>query len=194
MFAPRRSPAAAWRTPAQQLVGLVLGKKRAPRPTRRSIDGGNAPAVLRIGRIIRMRDLRALLAVADRRDPGPGDAGRSKHVFHGLSPAFAERQVVFARAALVAMTLDGDADIAEAPQPIGLALQDLLALGGNLGAVIGEEHAVAGGRGQILLRSRPEPRAADPTRPTRPARTTRRFRRAAASGKHQQSPGDGNEA
>src|SRR6266851_8946843 len=115
MFAPRRSPAAAWRTPAQQLVGLVLGKKRAPRPTRRSIDGGNAPAVLRIGRIIRMRDLRALLSIADRRDPRARDPGRREYVLHGLSPAFAERQIVLARAALVAMTLDRDADIAIAP-------------------------------------------------------------------------------
>src|SRR5207248_1035493 len=130
-------------------------------------------------RIIRVRNLRALLAIADRRDPRPRDAGRRKDVFHRLSPAFAERQIVLARASLVAMALDRDADIAIAPQPVGLALQDLLALGRNLGAVIGEEHAVAGRRCQILLRSGTEPRAADPARPARSAGPPRRFRRAA---------------
>ena len=36
------------------------------------------------------------------------------------------------------------------------ALQDLLRLRRNVGAVVVEEHAVAGGGGQVLLRARPE--------------------------------------
>src|SRR4029077_14619035 len=121
---------------SQKLVGRGLGKKRAPNPKcRRSIDGGNAPAVLRIRLIVRMRDLRTRLAIADGRDPGRRDAERDEDVLHGLSPAFAERQIVLACAALVAMALDCDADIAIALQPVGLALQDLPAFGGNLRAV-----------------------------------------------------------
>src|SRR5216684_8456365 len=102
----RRSPRAAAAlqrggSPRTKLVGPVLGKKRAPNPRRAwSIDGGDAPAVLRIGLIVRMRDLRTLLAIADGRDPGRRGAERDKHVFHGLGPAFAERQVVLAGTAL----------------------------------------------------------------------------------------------
>src|SRR5438874_11770502 len=121
----RRSPraAAALRrggSPRSKLVRPVLGKMRAPNPRHAlSIDGGHAPAVLRIGGIIRMRDLRTLLAIADRRHPGRRGTERDEDVFHRLSAAFAERQVVLSRPALVAMSLDRDADIAIATQPVG---------------------------------------------------------------------------
>src|SRR6202045_5060052 len=151
-----------------------------------SIDRRDAAPVLRVGRIIGMRDLGTLLAVADRRDARRRYAMRDQHVFHGLGTALAQRQIVFAGAALVAMALDRDRDIRITPQPFGLALQRLLPLRGNIGLVIGEKHAIAGGRGEILLRSRSETRAADTAGPPWPARPRRGFGRVAAGGQQRE--------
>src|SRR6185312_10207908 len=68
--------------------------------------------------------------------------------------ALAEGEVVFARATLVAMPLDRDGDVSVPLHPLGLALQDLLALGGDVGAIVREEDPVAGRRRQVLLRAR----------------------------------------
>src|SRR5258708_34617573 len=120
----RRSPRAATAlrrggSPRSKLVGPVLGEKRAPNPRRAwSIDGGDAPAVLRIGLVVRMRDLRTLLAIADRRDPGRRDAGRREDVFHRLSPAFAKRQIGFPRPAPVPIPRAADAAIPLSPRPL----------------------------------------------------------------------------
>ena len=95
---------------------------------------------------------------------------RDQHVLDRLGAAFAEREIVFARAALVAVAFDRDRDVRIAPQPIGLSRQDLLRLGRDIGAVEGEEHAVAGTRLQILLRSRHDVSRADAAGPARPAR------------------------
>src|SRR5205085_604376 len=59
------------------------------------------------------------------------------------------------------MALDRHRDIRITPQPFGLALQGLLTFRLNINLVVVEEHAIAGGRRQILLRPRPESRATD---------------------------------
>src|SRR5438105_2081702 len=105
--------------------GQKEGARRANPATLTSVDGGHAAAVLRVGGIVWMRHRRPLLAVADRLHPPSGDAERAEHVLHRLSTAFAEREVVFAGAALVGVPLDRHGDIGIAPQPLRLALQDL---------------------------------------------------------------------
>src|SRR3954469_5438776 len=138
-----------------------------------------------------MRDLGTLLAVADRRDAPGRYAGGDQYILHSLGAALAEGEIVFARAAFVAMALDRDRDIRIAPQPLRLALQRLLAFRRNIGLVIGKEHAIAGGRGEILLRSRSETRAADAAWPhwtARPACSG--FGRVAAGGQQREHPGD----
>ena len=88
--------------------------------------------------------------------------------FSRLSAAFAEREVVFARAALVAVSFDRDRHVRIALQPLGLPLQDLLRFRRNVGAVEGEKHAVTGTRLQILLRSRQSASRANAARCPRP--------------------------
>ena len=63
------------------------------------------------GNIVADRD-RALLAVGDRAHALRLDAARGEIVAHGLCAPGAERDVVFARAALVGMALDGEGILA----------------------------------------------------------------------------------
>src|SRR5438034_1282671 len=140
-----------------------------------SIDRRDATPVLGIGRVVGVRDLRPLLAVADRLNAAGRDAERDQHVLHGLGTTLAEREVVLAGAALVTMPLDRHGDVRITAQPFGLLLQGLLTFGLDVGLVVIEEHAIAGGGREILLGTRSEPRAADPARAHRPARPGRRF-------------------
>src|SRR5258708_2450119 len=102
----------------------ILGKKRAPaRPLaegragacrtsiasgRKSVDDRHAAPVLGPGRLGRADDRRTFLAVADRRDASGRDAEGNEDVLHRGGAALAQRQIVFARAAFVAMALDRD--------------------------------------------------------------------------------------
>src|SRR5438876_3475793 len=86
----------------------------------RSVDDGDGPAVLGIGFLGGADHRRALLSVADRRDPGCGNPRCDEHVFCRLGAALAEREIVFAGTPLVAVTLDRYRNIRVTPQPIGL--------------------------------------------------------------------------
>src|SRR5207302_4616510 len=112
-------------------------------------------------------------------------------ILHALLAALAESEIVLARAAFVAMALDRDRHIRIAAQPLGLVLQRLLAFRRNIGLIIGKEHAIAGGRGEILLRSRSETRAADAAGPHRAARPAcPGFGRMAAGGQQRERARD----
>src|ERR1700737_2328164 len=153
-----------------------------------SIDDGDSAAVLCIGLLGGTDHRRALLAVADGRDPGCRDPGCDEDVFGRLGAALAEREIIFARTPLVAMTLDRDRHIGIASQPIGLAREDLSRFGRDIGSVEGEEHTVAGTCLEILLRSRHNIARADAPRRTARRSGRRRLRRRAAAGcEHQQS-------
>src|SRR5437660_7592010 len=119
-----------------------------------SIDDGDGAAVLGIGLLGGTDHRRALLAVADRRDPGSGNPRCDEHVFYRLGAALAEREIVFARTPLVAMTLYCNGDIRVTPQPVGLPGQNLSRFGRDIRSIEGEEHTVARTRFEILLRSR----------------------------------------
>src|SRR5713101_1684433 len=158
-----------------------------------SVDCGDGTAVLGVGLFARPDNGRPFLAIADCRDPPRGNPRCDQHVLGRLSAPLAEREVIFARASLVAMAFDRDGDIRVSPQPIGLPRQNLLRLGRDIGPVEGEEHAVAGTRFQILLRSRETTPRADPAGPGStealwspwPARWRGRLRTAAGSNEHQ---------
>src|SRR5262250_2842367 len=134
-----------------------------------------------------MGDFRPLLAVADRRDAPRRDAERDEHVLDRLGAALAKREVVFAGAALVAMSFDRHRDIRIAAQPLRLTAQDLLPLRLDVGLVIVEEDAVAGRRGEILLRARSEARAADAAGAARSARRRRGWCVAAGGEQHKRA-------
>src|SRR5262249_28748579 len=132
-------PPRHYRIPARSAIGSILGEMRAQsgrarpsttlnRDAARSIYRRHRAAVLRVCVLAGAGHRRALLAVADRRQARGRDAERHQHILRRLGAALAERQIVFPRAALVAMTLDRHADIRVAAQPLGLALQDLLRL------------------------------------------------------------------
>src|SRR6202023_3022690 len=116
-----------------------------------SIDGGDSAAVLCIGLLGGTDHRRALLPVADGRDPGCRDPGCDEDVFCRLGAALAEREIVLARTPLAPMALDRDHHIGRASQPVGLAREDLPCFGRDIGSVEGEEHAVAGTCLEILL-------------------------------------------
>src|SRR5262249_41717954 len=113
---------------------------------------------------------------------------RHEHILGRLSAAFAEREIVFARAALVAVALDRHCNVWIAAEPFGLSGQDLTRFRADVRTVKGEEDAVAGTRLQILLRPRHDVPRADAAGATGSARRSRwrRFRRRAAAGSEQQ--------
>src|SRR6185437_2904381 len=90
-------------------------------PRSAAVDRGDADAVLRIGLFVRADDDWALLAVADRANPAGRDAQGHQHALDRRGAALAERQVVLAGAALVAVALDRHGDVRIPLQPLGLA-------------------------------------------------------------------------
>jgi hypothetical protein len=72
---------------------------------------------------------RTFLAVGDRVDARRINAERDQIILHDRSAALAKGEVVFTRAALVAVAGDHDADRRVGLQPGGLQLQDFLIVG-----------------------------------------------------------------
>src|SRR5260370_5677901 len=104
---------------------------------------GDRATVARPRRLIGADRIGALLAVADGLDARRRDALGAQVLTGGVGAAFAERQVVLARAALVAMALDGDRIIGVFLQPLGLTVQGLPAVLADVGHVGVEEHPIA---------------------------------------------------
>src|SRR5262249_42532067 len=75
---------------------------------------------------------RALLAVADHRDPVRPDASRDQIVHRSLRAALAERQVVVWRPALVGVALDEDLPTRVGLHEIGVLVEHLRVFGSNL--------------------------------------------------------------
>src|SRR5579862_3146047 len=115
------------------------------------IEHRHRAAVLRpAGNVVAHRD-RPFLAVGDgvhalRRDPA-GD----KILAHGLRAAGAERDIVFARAALVGMTFDGEGVVIVVAEPLRLLVERRPRLLGQLRGIGFEEHAVADIDDEVLL-------------------------------------------
>src|SRR5690606_4687575 len=83
----------------------------------------NRAPVLAPGSFVMTERYRAFLAVGDRRQTVRGNAEGDQVVLDGSSTALAEGEVVFARAALIAVTFDLKRDSGVGVQPCGLALQ-----------------------------------------------------------------------
>src|SRR5262249_56003320 len=98
---------------------------------------------------------RAFLTVGHRAyalgiDPVLGEEGAD-----GLGAPRAKGDVVFARAALVGMTFDGDGVLVVLLQPAGLIAQGLLRLWRQIGAVAGKVYEVPDIHGKIARRAPP---------------------------------------
>ena len=86
-------------------------------------------AVLRPRALVAAERERPFLAVADRRDPRRVDAPGGQIVLGGVRAAVAQRQIVFAGAALVGMAFDDDAVARILVEPLRLLAQRLLGVG-----------------------------------------------------------------
>jgi hypothetical protein len=84
-------------------------------------------------------DRRAFLAVADGRDAIGIDAERDQIVLRRVGTPFAERQVVLAGTAFVAVPYDRDADLRVGHHPFGPAADGAFGVGRDNGAVVREE-------------------------------------------------------
>src|SRR5262245_9159787 len=122
-------------------------------PVRRpaSVDHQHAAAVLRPRGLVRAEDGGALLAVADRRHAAGVDALRDEVVLRRGGAALAEPEVVLARAALVAVTLDRRGRVRVLLQEGRPALDLAARLRLQLRLVVVEEHAVADFAAEDLL-------------------------------------------
>src|SRR5947199_2796317 len=87
------------------------------------------PAILAPGTFVMAFDGGAFLAPAYRLHPRRGDAARLEIVARRIGAAIAEREIIFAGAALVGMAFDGDADRGVAGEPGGLSVERGAGLG-----------------------------------------------------------------
>src|SRR6202171_2866470 len=138
-------------------------------------------AVLRpAGNLTASRE-RRLLAVGDGAHALRRDAARRQIFAHRLRPARAERDVVFAGAALVGVALDGEGVAVVVVEPLRLLVERSAGLLGELRGIGLEEHAVADIDDEILLAAGSRGRAGLVDL------------RLGAAGGHQPGPGDGRE-
>jgi hypothetical protein len=133
----RRSAAAALPGRRRRFIFVYRTKRRL------LVDRRHAATVLRVAGLVGVGADRTLLAVGDRADPRLIDAESRQVVRDRVRAAFAERQVVLAGAALVAVTLDGDGVLRILLQPSRFLLQLRLGLSGQVVAVVTEIDGVA---------------------------------------------------
>src|ERR1700677_971286 len=116
-------------------------------------DGGVAVAVLGPGAFVIARIDRPFLAVGNGGDARAVDAVGDQKVTHGIGPAGAEGEVVFARAAFVTIAFDADLHRRIAAEPAGLLGQDVGGVGAD-GIFVGVgEDRVAGVDHEVLARA-----------------------------------------
>src|SRR5665213_835393 len=89
-------------------------------------DGGDAAAILRPAGFAGLGTDRTLLAIGDGFQTAGGDALAGQIFLHRIGAACAQRQIVFAGAAFVAVPFHGDTHRRVACQPGGLAAQNAL--------------------------------------------------------------------
>src|SRR5262245_32606738 len=146
---------------AEASLRLPLQKHKPGGPPRNLVvagDGGAVQhslgaAILRpAGDIVANRD-RALLAEGYGLDSACADAVAREVAPHRHGPLRTEREVVFARAALIGVAFDRDPILRILAEPIGLIGEDPLGLAGQGRAVHLEAHHVADIDGEIPLRA-----------------------------------------
>src|SRR5665811_686683 len=97
---------------------MTFLRARRPPPLRTGVEHRDRAAVLRpAGDVVAHRH-RPLLAVGDGAHAVGLDAARDQIIAHALRPAGAQRDVVFARAALVGMAFDGEGILAVVGEPL----------------------------------------------------------------------------
>src|SRR5690349_2493401 len=125
-------------------VGGLLGLLR-------DVDDRHGAAVLGPGLLVVAGIDRTLGAVGDGQHPVRLNTQALQVALHRRGAPLAQRDVVLARAALVAVALDGDGNGRELLQPGGLPLQGLAGGVVERGAVVGEVDAVADVDLEVLL-------------------------------------------
>src|SRR5262245_15419795 len=121
----------------------AISSPQATKVLRTGVQHSDRAAVLRpAGDVVADRN-RALLAVGDGAHAARIDAARGKERTHGLGAAGAEGDVVFAGAALVGMSFDGEGVAVIGLQPLRLLFQGGDRLRAEIGLVAFEEDAVA---------------------------------------------------
>src|SRR5665811_1601802 len=102
---------------------MTFLRARRPPPLRTGVEHRDRAAVLRpAGDVVADRD-RPLLAVGDGAHAVGLDAARDQIVARGLGAPCAERDVVFARAALVGVAFDGEGILAVIGEPLRLLVE-----------------------------------------------------------------------
>src|SRR5262245_32956837 len=104
---------------------------------------GSGAAVERPGLLVGARRIGILLAEAGGPDAWRRNALGGTGLTGRVGTPLAERQVVFARTALVAVAGDGDGVVGVLLQPLGLAVERLASVVAQARTVEIEEHAIA---------------------------------------------------
>jgi len=109
-------------------------------------------AVLLPATFVRLGAERFLLAVADGLDAIAANSSLDKRVLDRVRAASAQGQVIFGRAALVAVSLDRDVDVGMLLQELGIALQRALLVRAYIVFVVIEVNVLYVSREQFLFR------------------------------------------
>src|SRR6185436_20498405 len=136
-------------------TGAFLGRRlrvlTAAPALRGGAEDGHRAAVLRPARYVVADRDRAFLAVGNGAHAAGLDAAGRQIVADRLGAAGAERDVVFARAALVGMAFDREGVVAVLLQPMRLLVERGARLHRQLSGIGFEEHAVADVNDEVLL-------------------------------------------
>src|SRR5690348_436324 len=109
-----------------------------------------AATILGPARLVRFDAHRTLFAVGDRLHTAGADAERLQVVLHRIGTALTQTEVVFAGAALVAVTFDSHGAGRVLVQPRGLTTQDRLSGRLQVILVVVEVHGIADHRVEIF--------------------------------------------
>src|SRR5208282_1059443 len=118
-----------------------------------TLEHSDGAAVLRpAGNVVADRD-GAFLAITNRLDPRGGHPARLQIILGRFGAAGAEGEIIFARAALVGVTLDGEGVRTILIEPARLLVERRLRRGVQFGGIAVEKHAVADIDHEILRRA-----------------------------------------
>src|ERR1035437_649951 len=159
----KERPRQSQRSGLPRLGEIEDGRDARPLPPRLFFVHEVAAAVLLPAAFVRLGAERLFLAVSDCFDAVAGDSSLDELILHRIGAIGAQSEVVFGRAALVAVPLDGDVNVGMLLQEPRIALQRcligcahivLVVIEVNVLHVLREEFLLAGGRSRCRRRWR----------------------------------------